>query len=285
MSSNTQHCRSLDVLMVTFNRPEYTRLSLRRLLDSGDDDMRVWVWHNGNDAETLSVVESMRSDPRFFKFHHSPENQLIRTPINWLFENARGDLLSLVNDDCVVSDGWVGTLRAAHQDIPKLGVVACWHFQEEDFDPSLAAKKIRTFPGNHRLMCNPWVQGSGIMLKRQCVERLGLMRERERGFTPYCIRLANAGWTNGWYLPLVPIDHMDDPRSPNTLLRTDADLAAHMPLSATFRETHTIAAWDKHLRRSARILQEAPMDPRIYVGLRKKIRRSWARLRRQEVFY
>ena len=285
MSSNAQHCRSLDVLMVTFDRPEYTRLSLRRLLDSGDDNMRVWVWHNGNDAETLSVVQSMRWDPRFFKFHHSPENQFIRAPINWLFEHARGDLLSLVNDDCIVSDGWIRTLRAAHQDIAQLGVVACWHFQEEDFDPALAVRKTRTFQGGHRIMCNPWVQGSGIMLKRQCVERIGLLRKREPGFTPYCIRLANAGWINGWYLPLVPIDHMDDPRSPNTLLRTDADLATHMPLSARLRETHTITAWVEHLRRSARIVQKAPIDPRIYVGVRRKIRRSWARLRRQKVLY
>ena len=122
-------------------------------------------------------------------------------------------------------------------------------------------------------------------MKRQCVGQNGPMRQQEPGFTPCCIRLANAGWINGWYLPLVPLDHMDDPRSPNTLLRTDADLAVHMPLSARLRETHTITAWVEHLRRSARIVQEAPMDPRVYVGVRRKIRRSWARLRRQEVLY
>jgi len=91
--------------MVTYNRPAYTRLSLEHLLDSCDESMRVWVWHNGNDQDTLDVVASMRGHARFHEFYHCPENQRIRAPINWLFQNATGDLLSLVNDDCVVSPG------------------------------------------------------------------------------------------------------------------------------------------------------------------------------------
>ena len=276
---------SIDVLMVTYNRPAYTRLSLEHLLDSCDESMRVWVWHNGNDRPTLDVVESMRGHARFHEFHHSAENQRIRTPINWLFGNARGELLSLVNDDCVVSDGWAQILRRVHDDAAEIGVVACWHFQPEDFDPVLAGRKMRTFTGGHRLMTNPWVQGSGIMLKRECVQRLGLLREKERAFTPYCIRVAAAGWVNGWHVPLVPIDHMDDPRSPRTALHTDADLAAHMPLSAQFRKTETVEQWLAHLRVSARAIQEAPADPRLYVGVRSRIRRTWARLRCRKAMY
>ncbi len=285
MSSMAHDRGEIDVLMVTHDRPAYTRLSLRRLLDSCDETMRVWVWHNGDDAETLAAVRSMRGDPHFYRFHHSPANQLLRAPINWLFANARGDFLSLVNDDCVVSAGWAQTLRAAHQDVAELGVVACWHFLMEDFLPDLARAKVRALAGGHQLMVNPWVQGSGVMLKRACVEQLGPLPTRDRGFTSYCIRLAAAGWINGWYLPLVPIDHMDDPRSPNTRLQTDADLAKHPPLSATLRGARTITQWVDHLRRSARVVQEAPTDPRLYLGLRKKIRRLCTRLKRQELLY
>ena len=45
--------QSIDILMITYNRPEYTRLSLERLLATCDESMRVWVWHNGTDEETL----------------------------------------------------------------------------------------------------------------------------------------------------------------------------------------------------------------------------------------
>ena len=33
----------VDVLMITYNRPEYTRLSLERLLTSAPEEMRVWL--------------------------------------------------------------------------------------------------------------------------------------------------------------------------------------------------------------------------------------------------
>ena len=277
--------RTLDILMITCRRPQYTLLSLRRLLGSCDETMRVWVWHNGNDPDTLTVVESLLGHPRFHRFHHSPENMLVRRPTNWLFKEASGELLSVVADDCVVSDGWAHTLRQAHEDVAEFGVIACWHFHRTDFIPELANRKIRTFASGHQLMLNPWVQGSGIMLKRACVEEAGLLAEKDRGFTPYCIRLAAAGWINGWYYPLVPIDHMDDPRSANTILHTDADLVENLPLSARMRGVKTVQQWTQHLRRSARIVQEAPKDPRLYVGMRKKARRLWTRVKRQELLY
>ena len=80
---------SVDVLMVTYNRPTYTRLSLEHLLDSCDASMRVWVWHNGNDQDTLDVVASMRGHARFHEFHHCPENRRIRpVGLNRIYESS-----------------------------------------------------------------------------------------------------------------------------------------------------------------------------------------------------
>jgi GT2 family glycosyltransferase len=275
---------TLDILMITCRRPHYTRLSLPRLLESCDDTMRVWVWHNGADAETLEVVESLRSHPRFHRFHHSVENAYVRTPTNWLFREADGELLSVIADDCVVSDGWADPLRAAHHDVPELGVIACWHFAIEDYRPEIAEKKTFSF-GAHRVLVNPWVQGSGVMIKRACVERMGLLPDRDRGFTGYCLRAAAAGWINGWRVPLVPIEHLDDPRSPRSALRTDADLDAQLPLSAHLRNVRTIEEWVEHLRRSAWCVQTAPSDPRLYVGLRHRMRRFWMRVRGESLAY
>lgn len=275
----------IDLLMITHARPHYTRLSLPRLLDSCDENTRVWVWHNGMDAETLDVVRANLDHPRLHRFHHSRSNELLREPINWFFDNSDGHLLGFVNDDCLVSEGWVERLSRVHHDVDQLGVIACWHFPLEDFLPDVARQKTRRFEGGHQLMLNPWVQGSGIMLKRQCVDAMGRLPSKDKGFTSYCIRIAAAGWTNGWCVPLVPIDHMDDPRSPNTMLKTDADIERHLPLSAWLRGTRTIESWTAHLRMSARAIQESPIDPRLYVGVRKKIRRLWTRIKQQELLY
>lgn len=275
---------SVDVLMITYNRPDYTKLSLRRLLDSCPEDARVWVWHNGADAETLAAVEALRAHPRFFRFHHSPENRKLREPTNWLWRNAQGGYLSKVDDDCLVPDGWIERLRAAHRDVSELGIIGCWRFEEEDFSPELAAWKIRHLPGGHELLVNFWIEGSGYLMKRACLEAQGELRP-DQSFTHYCIELALAGWTNGWLYPFLLQEHMDDPRAPHTGLRTDADLFARMPLTAADNGMTSLRDWEQLIRRDALVVQQAPIDPAYWRWWRRKLRalrtRAWRLLGRR----
>jgi hypothetical protein len=110
--------RSADVLYVSYRRPEYTRLSLERLLADADDSVRVWLWHNGTDEETLEVVRAASDHPRVHEFNHSVENQRLRGPTNWLWQNATGAFLGKVDDDCLVPTGWTKTLGRALVDAP-----------------------------------------------------------------------------------------------------------------------------------------------------------------------
>lgn len=261
----------IDILMITFNRPEYTRLSLERLLATCDEGMRVWIWHNGKDERTLEVVRSLGDHPRVYEFHHSRENKKLREPTNWFWSHAKGDFLCKVDDDCLMPHGWANMLRKAHVDVPKFGVIGCWRFLEEDFVPELAQKKIRNFAGGHQIMQNCWVEGSGYLMKSVCLQTNGLLNPGE-SFPQYCIRLALAGWINGWYYPFLHQEHMDDPRSANSCLKTNEDLKRWMPLSAQYRGVTTLTEWQAQLKRSAYRLQEASIDPRYWVGWRKKLR-------------
>lgn len=269
---------TVDVLMVTYRRPTYTRRALGRLLEA-DDAVRVWLWHNGDHAETLEVVRALASHPRVHRFHHSPENQRLRVPTNWLWEHSDADFVAKVDDDCLVAEGWTRPLVAAHEDWPGFGVLAGWRFQDEDFDPELAAPKIATFPGGHRVLQNLWVQGSSYVLPTRHVRRFGPLAPGQ-SFTQYCKQLAVAGLVNGWILPFVREDHMDDPRSPNTELRTDDDLRRHLPLSARENGVRTLADWEASIRRSAYIAQSAPLDPRRYRGWRKRLHNGSRRIQR-----
>jgi GT2 family glycosyltransferase len=269
----------IDILMITYNRPEYTRLSLTRLLETCDETMRVWLWHNGEHDETLEVVKSLADHARVHECYHSKENKKLREPTNWLWQNAAGAYLGKVDDDCLVPRGWANTLRGAHGDVPELGVIACWHLHRDDFIPAVADRKIERFEGGHRVLRHPWVCGSGYLMKRACVEAAGLLGPQE-SFTQYCIRLALAGWINGWYYPLILQDHMDDPRSPHSLIRSDADLHAHLPLSAINSGVKTVEQWTAQLRRSAKIVQRASPNPQAYTGWRRKLRTAGLKVRR-----
>lgn len=269
----------IDILMITYNRPEYVRLSLPHLLDGCPPEARVWVWHNGDHQPTLDAVNAVRDHPRFHRFHHSPVNTGLREPTNWLWSEADGDYLSKIDDDCLEQAGWLDKLRQAHEDVPEFGVIGTWRFPECDVDPELIAPKMADYAGGHRLMRNHWVQGSGYLAKREVIQDIGLLGENE-SFTRWCLRAAGAGWVNGWPHPFIQEDHMDDPRSPNTIYRTDAELLARLPLSARNTGVRSIREWTEHMRHSARVVQTAPLDLRAYHGWRMRRQTVTRRIRR-----
>ena len=262
----------IDILMITYNRPQYTRLALSRLLETCDEQMRVWVWHNGDDEETLYAVKSFQSHPRLHRFHHSPENVKLIRPTNWLWSNADGEFFSKVDDDSLMPHGWGETLRQAHRDNPRFGSICCWRFPKEDFQADLALRKLRHFPGGHRLIKHPWVEGSGYVMKRRCVEQHGLLQEGQP-YPGYCLQLAWDGWVNGWYYPFLEADHMDDPRSKHTLIRTDEDMARFAPLTAAKNKTLTVREWQALIQKTARQIQGARTEPCRFFAARRWAKR------------
>lgn len=266
----------IDILMITHDRPHYTRLALTRLLETCDETVRVWLWQNGDHKETVELVREMASHPRVGRLHHSRENQMLRGPTNWFWRNADGQLLGKVDDDCLVPHGWIDALRQAHQDVPELGVVSCWPFLKDDFVPELAAGKISRL-GKHQVLLNHWVGGSGYLMKRRLFKDLGALGERE-AFTGYCLRAAGRGWVNGWYYPFLLMDHMDDPRSPYTRMKTEADFQQMASLSSRRFGTPSLAALRERAIRAAIEVQEASLDLRDHVGWRSRVRRITNRL-------
>src|ERR1700741_492620 len=196
---------TIDVLMVTYDCPESTALCLPRLLETCDENARVWLWHNGTHRETLEVVEQHRHHPRVACFHHSVENQRLWAPTNWLFQNSDGDYLSKIDDDNLLPHGWIEQLVAAHEAFADFGVLGCWRFADEDFAPELANRKIKEFPGGHRVMLNLWTEGSCFVMKRGCVEQQGPLRPGQ-SFPQYCKQLAQSGWVNGYRFPFIQVE-------------------------------------------------------------------------------
>lgn len=269
----------VDVLMITYNSPDHVRLSLPHLLSTCDESTRLWLWHNGEHEETLAVVKELAADPRVHRFHHSRENVRLTPPTNWLWAEADGTYVSKVDDDCLPEAGWIARLRAAHEANPDFGAIGSWRFRVEDFVPELAAPKIATFRGGHQLLRNHWVQGSGYLLPRAMVQRHGPLAPGQ-SFTRYCLELARAGAVNGWLYPFVREENLDDPRSPRTLFRDDADFRRRMPLTAQAMGITSVSQWARQEHESALSVQRASLDVRRYFGWRWKAEQGRKRVRR-----
>ncbi len=260
-----------DILMITYNRATYTKLALESLLNSCDSYMRVWVWHNGDDEETLKVVKSFQDHPNFHRLKHSSKNLRLNPPTNWFWEESDGEYLTKVDDDCLLPEGWGASLRELHEENPDLGIVGCWRFYDEDFYPKLASKKMIQLRCLNQLMSNPWVQGSGYVMKRKCLEDNGGKLGENESFPAFCIRAALKGWKNGWAYPFIHEEHMDDPRSPYCLLKSDEDFMAQRPLSAINDNVVTLSDWAKRVRFMAKIVQKASSDPKQHTGWRRRL--------------
>ncbi|HLV31773.1 MAG TPA: glycosyltransferase family A protein [Chitinispirillaceae bacterium] len=252
-----------EILMITYNRPEYTKISLAKLIQHCPENVRIWIWHNGDHEETLNIVKTIAKEPQIFKFFHSRENLKLNTPTNWFWENSTAPLIGKVDDDCIVPSEWIEKIGLAHKEVPKLGVLSGWHFEEEDFDYNLARKKIVKLPKGHSLLQHPWVGGSGYLMKRACYEKIGCLKENDT-FPNYCINIRWHGWLNGWYYPFIRVIHMDDPRAPGSLLKNDNDLRKYMPLTIAKNKVETIDQWIKLNKRTAFSIQKSPKEPKKF---------------------
>lgn len=270
----------VHILFITYNRPHYVRLSLPRLLETCREQDRVWIWHNGNDAETLESARAHAEHPNVAEFRHSQENALLRIPTNRFWDKSDAPFLGKVDDDCLMPDGWIERLLEVHAAAASVnkrtGVLMAWPFQPDDYDESVARKKVRDF-GGEKIMVNPWTGGSGYIMPAELPNQMGPIPEG-LNFTGYCIRAALKGYINGWPVPLLLMDHMDDPRSPNTGLKTDEDFQKFPGLTARRFGMASLDFLKQRQRIAALEIQRASPNPRDHVGLRGKVRRAIRRI-------
>jgi len=273
----------IKILMITFNRPNYVKLSLTRLCDTIPENTKIVIWDNASARETVDVIKQFEGHPKIERIIYNKTNEKLRGPTNWFWENSNdADLLSKVDDDCLVPQNWCEILGQAHIDIPEAGILGCWRFLPEDFNYEIAKKKIESF-GKHKIMRNCWVEGSGYLMKRTVLDKVAYLNTEE-SFTTYCIRAAAKGFINGWYYPFLYQEHMDDPRAKHTGIRSEADFRRLLPLSAKKFNIHNKEEWVERLRKSAQKLQEYSIDPDDFIGFRAKIKKTFTHLLSKEYF-
>jgi GT2 family glycosyltransferase len=266
----------IDLVFITYNRLEYTKLALASVLAEPTEEFSLTIWDNASTDGTVEYLKNEVNDKRIADIVFSKENVGQVTAVNEVWGRSEADLLGKLDNDCLVTPGWTRILAQAHKDIPELGVVACWHFFPEDFDYERARHKIQTF-GKHQILRHPWTGGTGLLIKKDIFERVGPIQGTVT--TQYWLKIALTGYLNGFYYPLIYLEHMDDPRSPNTLLKSDDDLKRYLPLTVKNFGVSSLDEWLQWLRNDAVRAQAANINPKYYIGWRAKLRRIRRKVR------
>ena len=268
----------IELALVTWNRLDYTRLTIARLLSDPSEEFVLSIWDNGSADDTRDYLASL-DDPRIRQITYSDENVGQVEAVNTVWASSRADLLGKVDNDCLQTPGWTKTLAAAHRDIPGLGVVACWHYFPDDFDYERAEHKIQQING-HRILRHPWTCGTGLLIKRSTFEVVGPIQGVST--TPYWIEMARRGYVNGFYYPLVYQEHMDDPKSEYSRLKDEESYQAAKAVTFNLNYHGQDTLDDRWVWRQKVLdnLLDDPWDVKHYTGWRGRLRRVRSRLSR-----
>ncbi|UCG57797.1 MAG: glycosyltransferase [Phycisphaerales bacterium] len=269
---------TVDLIFISYNRLEYTKLALASVLADPTEQFNLTIWDNASADGTVEYLKKEVDDPRIADIVCSRENVGQITATNEVWGRSKADLVGKLDNDCLVTPGWTRTLAAAHRDIDNLGVVACWHYFPDDFDYERAKDKIQSF-GRHRILRHPWTCGTGLLIKQETFKRLGLIDNEAT--TGYWLKMARAGYVNGFYYPLVLQEHMDDPKSQYTMLKDEQSYQAAKEVTFNINRHGQETLEDRWLWRRKVLdnLLDGPWDVRHYVGWRSKLRTFKAKLR------
>lgn len=269
------------LVFITYNRIEYTKKSLPSLLADNDTDFELTLWDNASTDGTQDFLDSIH-DSRIKEKIYSKENVRLNGAANACFSRSEADLVGIAENDFIYRNGWIKTLAQAHKDIPQLGKVSGWHLGEDLFTENDAKHKIQSFNG-HRILRHPYTGGGCGLIKLNTWKKCGPFESSAT--TSYWMRMAQSGYVNGWYYPLIHLEHMDYPWSSHFAFtgRTEEWLA----VKANAKRSGIRNASDAKIRHK-RIVKEiikGPWEVKYYIGWRGKVRNVMERLRTKIRFY
>jgi glycosyltransferase involved in cell wall biosynthesis len=265
---------TLDLIFITYNRLPYAKLSLPALLADPTEEFSLTIWDNGSTDGTREFL-SFVDDPRIVRKVFSKENVRIHGAVNDVISNSKADLIGIIFDDDLVTPGWTRPLACAHADVPEFGMVGCWHFSPEEFDYERAKHKIQRF-GKHQILRHPWTGVGAGLVKLKTLKECGPLESSRT--TNYWIRMAQKGYVNGYYFPLIYVEHMDYPWAEHFAFTNKFDEWLSKSSGAIRHGIKTIEdakAWHQVIVRS---ILDDPWDVKYYVGWRRKIRNLRSRV-------
>jgi glycosyltransferase involved in cell wall biosynthesis len=260
---------SIEILFINSNRLGYTRQALAALLADPTEDFALSIWDNASTDGTKEFLEAA-TDPRIKRKVFARENVFLTGAANEIFGKSDADLLAIIPDDFLVPPGWTRPLAAVHAEVPQAGLISCWFHGQDLFDENRARHKIQNL-GRSRILRHPWTGGGAALFKRKAWDEAG----RFEGIsTPDCWkRMAGNGYVNGFLLPPIYVEHMDDPWSPYYC----GTVSSIRKIRGTVTNER---AWEFHLAVVREIL-DGPWDVKYYVGRRGKLRSRINKVRRQ----
>ena len=107
----------IPILMIVLDRHEYTQKALESVLANTRYPFKLFIFNNGSAARTTRYLESL-TDSRI-EYYHSRENIGLVPAMNMFFDRFKDSkYVAKVDNDTVVSTGWLGKLKTVMDAVP-----------------------------------------------------------------------------------------------------------------------------------------------------------------------
>lgn len=111
----------VSIVMLSWNAPQFTKLALESIEQYTTGEYEVIIVDNGSGPETVAWLETLGERARII---FNAENRGFAGGNNQAFAAARGEYVVMLNNDVIVTEGWLEGLLHAFDRIPGLGVSA-----------------------------------------------------------------------------------------------------------------------------------------------------------------
>jgi GT2 family glycosyltransferase/SAM-dependent methyltransferase len=182
---STQRERWLtSIVMLTSNQLDYTRLCLASIRSRTDEPYEVIVVDNGSTDGTVEYLRNMEG----VRLIANAENRGFPAAVNQGIRVARGDYILLLNNDCIVTTGWLSRLLDAVNCAPEVGLagpcsnrvsgeqqIPAGYDQLSDLD-GFAWEWTKSHAGQR--VATDRLVAFCLLIKRSVIDRVGLLDER-----------------------------------------------------------------------------------------------------------
>jgi GT2 family glycosyltransferase len=194
-----------SIVMLSWNAPEYTKMAVESIRAYTRSPYEIVIVDNGSGPETLAVLQTLR-DVRII---YNSTNAGFAHGCNQGIAAASGTHIVLLNNDVIVTDGWLENLLGAHRRDPLVGVsaprsnriVGHQQINEVSYDSMeamhrFAAGRTREFAGVH-YRTNRAI-GFCLCIARVVIDEIGGIDTRygigNFEDDDFCIRVRAAGY-------------------------------------------------------------------------------------------
>jgi glycosyltransferase involved in cell wall biosynthesis/MoaA/NifB/PqqE/SkfB family radical SAM enzyme len=201
----------VSIVILTFNQLEYTKECVESLKRWTPEPHEVVFVDNASRDGTTKWLERLVRDNKNYKLIKNKENAGFARGCNQGIAASQGEFILLLNNDVVVSEGWLSGLLGCLNHAPNAGIVGpmtnCIDGPQQVFseeyrsvkDLNAYATRFRTKYRHRRIQLRRII-GFCMLFRRTLVEQIGMLDESfgigNFEDDDFCVRAALAGHKN-----------------------------------------------------------------------------------------